>query len=186
MVSICIVVVGLSGWTEKSFRLAGMCMQLGGVLTVVWGIWKTRTEFGQLTVRSQLKAWGKTFPPLHPPSISITTNGKLTGLAGSIDVYSTHGPAADQSIEGRVKHLESIVNKLGVAQHMATLRAEKKAQETLDLQARQFSDQVDAVAKKIESTATGGVHVSAVGVVLLFVGTAFGGAALELHKLLTQ
>ncbi|KLR58844.1 hypothetical protein OX89_05125 [Diaphorobacter sp. J5-51] len=69
-------------------------------------------------------------------------------------------------------HLEGIVKKLEDAQgrtHVAVVEAQAKAQEALD-------------AKKIESTATGGVHVSAVGVVLLFVGTIFGGAAPELEK----
>lgn len=64
--------VGAFGWTEKSFRLAGMCLQLGGVLTVVWGILKTRADFGQPTVRSQFKAWMKVFPPLNPPAITVS------------------------------------------------------------------------------------------------------------------
>ena len=82
-------------------------------------------------------------------------------------------------------HLEGIVKKLEDAQgrtHVAVVEAQAKAQEALDAQARQLSGQIDAVSKKIESTATGGVHVSAVGVVLLFVGTIFGGAAPELEK----
>lgn len=181
--------VGAFGWTEKSFRLAGMCLQLGGVLTVVWGILKTRADFGQPTVRSQFKAWMKVFPPLNSPAITASINGVLPGLSGEGYLLSTHGPSADQTIEGRVGHLEGIVKKLEEAQgrtHIAVLQAQKKAQEALDAQARQLSRQIDAVAKKIESTATGGVHVSAVGVVLLFVGTIFGGAAPELQQWLTQ
>lgn len=188
-VGISIVGVGAFGWTEKSFRLAGMCLQLGGVLTVVWGVMKTRADFGQPTVRSQFKTWMKVFPPLNPPTITVTMNGVLSGLSGQGYAYTTHGPSADQTIEGRVVHLEGIVKKLEDAQgrtQIAVLQAEKKAQEALDVQARQLSGQIDAIAKKIESTATGGVHVSAVGVVLLFVGTIFGGAAPELQQWLTQ
>lgn len=177
--------VGAFGWTEKSFRLAGMCLQLGGVLTVVWGILKTRADFGQPTVRSQFKAWMKVFPPLNPPAITASINGVLPGLSGRGYLHTTHGPSADQTIEGRVTHLEGIVKKLEDAQgrtHVAVVEAQAKAQEALDAQARQLLGQIDAVSKKIESTATGGVHVSAVGVVLLFVGTIFGGAAPELEK----
>lgn len=58
--------------------------------------------------------------------------------------------------------------------------AEKKAQQALDAQARRLVGQIDDVSKKVETTATGGAHVSGVGVVLLFVGTIFGGAATEL------
>lgn len=183
-----VVVVGAYCWTEQAFRLAGMFLQLGGVLTVVWGILTTRAEFGQPTSRSQFKMWIKIFPLLHPPTITVTANGKITGLSGKGYGYSTHGPAADQTIEGRLGHLESIVKKLEMEQgktHIAALQAEEKAQQALETQARLFSGQIDTVAKRIEATATGGVHVSAVGVVLLFVGTVFGGAALELHQLLT-
>lgn len=189
LVGISIVVVGSLGWTEQSFRLAGMCLQLGGVLTVVWGILKTRAEFGQPTVRSQFKAWTKVFPPLNPPAITATMNIVLPGLSAQGYGYSTHGPSADQSIEGRVGQLESIVKKLEDAQgrtYITVLQAESKAQEALNAQARQLTGQIDAVSKKIESTATGGVHVSAVGVVLLFVGTIFGGAAPELQQWLTN
>ena len=188
VVAACVVVVGAYRWTEQAFRLAGMFLQLGGVLTVVWGILTTRAEFGQPTIRSQFKMWTKIFPLLHPPTITATANATLPGLFGKGYGYSTHGPAADQTIEGRLGHLESIVKKLETEQgktHIATLQAEQKAQQALEAQARMFSGQIDTVAKRIEATATGGVHVSAVGVVLLFVGTIFGGAAFELHQLLT-
>lgn len=182
-----IVMVGVSGWTEQGFRLAGMSLQLGGVLTVVWGILKTRADFGQPTVRSQFRRWAKTFPPLHPPTITATANMVLPGLVVEGYAYSTHGPAADQIIEGRLGHLESIIRKLEMTQgktHIAVLQAEKKVQQSIDTQARQLSGQIDAVARRIEATATSGVNVSAVGVVFLFVGTILGGAALELHQLL--
>ncbi|HWT19429.1 MAG TPA: hypothetical protein VN280_10975 [Variovorax sp.] len=184
-----IVLVGASGWTEKAFRLAGMSLQLGGVLTVVWGILKTRADFGQSTVRSQFKMWAKMFPPLHPPTITATANIALPGLTVEGYGYSTHGPAADQTIEGRLGHLEDIVKKVEIAQgrtHIAVLQAEKKAQQALDAQSLQLTGRIDAVARKIEITATGGVHVSAVGAVLLFVGTVLGSAAPELSQLLAR
>lgn len=183
-----VVWVGACGWSEKSFRLAGTFLQLLGVLTVAWGILKTRADFGQPTIRSQFKAWVKVFPRLHPPAMTASINAKFPGLTFEAYGYSTHGPAADQTVEGRLEHLESIVKELEILQgttHTAVLRAEKKAQEALNVQARQLSGEIDAVAKKIESTAMGGIHVSAVGVVLLFAGTIFGGAAAELHQLLT-
>lgn len=128
------------------------------------------------------------FPLLHPPTVTASGRIELPELFGKGYAYSTHGPAAEQTIEGRIKHLEGIVRELEVAQgktHIAVLQAETKAQEALDAQARKLSGQIGAVASKIEATATSGIHVSAVGVLLLFVGTIFGGAALELHQFLT-
>jgi hypothetical protein len=187
VVGVSFFVVGASGWTEKGFRLAGMTLQLAGVLTVVWGILRTRADFGQPTVRSQFKIWTKVFPPLHSPTKTATVNVVLPGLMGEAYGYSTHGPAVDQTIEGRMTHLESVVKKLEMAQgrtHIAVLQAERKAQQSIDTQARHQAGQIDAVARKVEATATSGVHVSAVGVVFLFFGTILGSAALELHQLL--
>ncbi|MBZ0224786.1 MAG: hypothetical protein K8F51_02260, partial [Comamonas sp.] len=163
-----------------------MLLQLGGVLTVVWGILKTRADFGQPTVRSQFQRWIKEFPSYHPRVIEASMNGMFPSMVGEAYGYSTHGPSADQTVEGRLKHLEKIIKELEEAQgktHIAVLQAENKAQKALDVQARQFAGLLADVSKKIETTATGGVHISAVGVVLLFVGTIFGGAAPELSGL---
>lgn len=189
LVGVSFFAVGVSGWTEKAFRLAGMFLQLGGVFTVVWGILKTRAEFGQPTVMSQFKNWVKMFPPLHPLPITVTARAILPGLAGKGYGYSIHGPAADQTIEGRLTHLESIVKELEMAQgsaYIAARQVDEKAQQALDAQARQLSGQICAVETKIEATAVGGIHVSAVGVVWLLFGTIFGGAAPELQQLLTR
>ena len=184
----CLGVTGAYGWSEKAFRLSGMFLQLGGVLTVVWGILKTRADFGQPTVRSQFQRWIKEFPSFHPRVITASMNGVFPGLVGEGYGYSTHGPSADQTVEGRLRHLEKIIKELEVAQgetHIAVLQAEKKAQQALDAQTRQMAGQIADVSRKIEATATGGFHVSGVGVVLLFFGTILGGVAPDLSQWMT-
>ena len=118
----------------------------------------------------------------------MSMNITMPGLTGEGYGYTTHGPAADQTIEGRLGHLEDVVKKLAAAHgrtHIAVLQAEKKAQKALDEQARMLSSQIDTVHGKIEATATGGLHISAVGAILIFFGTVFGSAGHELHRLLT-
>lgn len=183
-----VLVLGAYGWSEDAFRLAGMFLQLGGVFTVVLGILKTRTEFHHASVWSQFRSWAKMFPPLHPPNVTLSVHSIMPGLTGEMYMSATHGPAADQTIEGRLGHLEGVVNKLEAAHgrtHIAVLQAEKKAQKALDEQARQLSRQIDTVNGKIEATATGGLHISAVGAILIFFGTVFGGAGQELHRMMT-
>lgn len=109
-----------------------MCLQLGGVLTVVWGLLKTRADFGQHTVRSQFWSWIKTFPRWNPLPIVLSVNPIELGSFGRGYVISASGPSADQTMEGRLKHLESIVKKMEEAQsktHIAVLEAEEKAQQ---------------------------------------------------------
>lgn len=188
VVAVTVVVLGACGWTEDAFRLSGMGLQLGGVFTVALGILKTRTEFRHASVWSQFRSWVKTFPPLHPPKMTASGHSSMPGLTGEGYGYSTHGPAADQTIEGRLGHLEDVVKKLAAAHgrtYIAVLQAEKKAQKALDEQARMLSSQIDTVHGKIEATATGGLHISAVGAILIFFGTVFGSAGHELHGLLT-
>lgn len=185
LVVLAFVVTWMFGWSEKASRLSGMCLQLGGVLTVVWGILKTRADFGQPTVWSQFKRWIKDFPSYHPRVITASASGIFPSMVGEAYGYSTHGPPADQTIEGRLGHLEKIIKELEVAQgetHIAVLQAEKKAQQALDVQARQMAGQIDDVSRKIEAAATGGFHVSGVGVVLLFFGAILGGVAPDLRQ----
>lgn len=165
-----------------------MGLQLGGVFTVVLGILKTRTEFRHASVWSQFRSWAKVFPPLHPTKVTVSAHSIMPGLTGEGYMYSTHGPAADQTIEGRLGHLEDVIKKLESAHgrtYIAVLQAEKKAQKALDKQARQLSSQIDTVNGKIEATATGGLHISAGGAILIFFGTVFGGAGQELHRMMT-
>lgn len=181
------ILAGVFGWSERAFGLSGMVLQLVGVLATVWGIWKTRADFAQPSVLTYFGSWFKTFPRWNPPPIVLSVNSIELGLFGEAHAISTSGPSVDQTIEGRLAHLENIVKKMEVVQgkaDIAIIEAGKKAQQALDAQTVALGGQIDMVSKKVETTATSGVHVSAFGVILLFFGTIFGGAAPELGELL--
>ena len=173
-------------WSEDALRVTGTALQLGGVLTVVWGILKTREDFKQEPIRRMFSKWIKSFPRYRMRHVLGGASITMPAMTGEAYATSTHGPAEDQSVEGRLSHLEDIVRKLETAQgqtHVAVLQAEKKAQRALEEQGRQLVNQIGEVDKKIEETAIGGIHVSAVGVILLFVGTVLSGFGPELHRL---
>jgi hypothetical protein len=100
-----VAMAGVLGWSEKAFRLLGMVLQLGGVLTVVWGILKTRADFGQPTLWSQFRSWFRAFPRWNPPPIVLSMNPIEIGLFGGGYLISTSGPSTDQTVEGRLGHL---------------------------------------------------------------------------------
>lgn len=188
MVAGAFALIGATGWTEKAFRLVGTSLQLGGVLTVVWGILKTRADFNQAKVHSLLRRWLRQFPPLRPTKTTASAHSILPVPTAGGYAYSTHGSAPDQTLEGKLAHLEGVVKRLEIAQartYGAVLDAQKSAQKNLDAATRHFTKQVNSVARKVETTATGGIHVSALGVILLFAGTVFSGTAPELHQILT-
>ncbi|WP_353399974.1 hypothetical protein [Hydrogenophaga sp. 5NK40-0174] len=164
-----------------------MSMQLLGILTVVWGLNRTRAEFGQPGIGSQFRDWIKRFPPYPLPKVVATGTTTFPPLESQIHVHSTSGPPQDESVEGRLLHVEKLVRNLESANgrmQSQVLQLERKVERDLETHRRSIAAQVDTVERKIESTATSGVHISAVGVVLLFVGTVLASAAPEIQKLL--
>lgn len=131
---------------------------------------------------------GRNVPVIPPTSNSGCGIDIRSISAAEAHAYSTHGAAADQTFAGRLAHLENIFGKMEVAlgeTRIAVIQAEKKAQQALGETAHLLKGQIGAVDKKIEETATGGIHVAAVGAIWIFFGTVFGGLAPELHKILT-
>ncbi|GAB2719269.1 hypothetical protein [Comamonas sediminis] len=180
-----LVVMWMCGWSEKAFRITGMFLQLGGVLTVVWGIVKTREDFQQPAVKTQFGVWFKQFPQWNPPPIVLSPEGVGLVVSGRAHLVTGSGPSIDRTVDGRLTHLEGIADKLERAHkelEILLLESDEKAKQALDAEVSRFTNLIAGVSKKIETTATGGVHVSAVGVVLLLVGTIFGGAAPELSQ----
>lgn len=175
------------GWSEQAFRLAGMGLQLLGILCVGWGISKTRKDFKQLTWSSLCSSWLKAFPKFPPRTISgsgfVTLPSlrvKGYGVGGTL-----HGPSTDETVEGRLQHLESSFKKWEAAlgeTRVAVFRAEEKAEQALSEQARQLAGKIGDVSKEIEIAATSGIHIAVVGAILLFVGTIFGTVAQELSE----
>lgn len=174
-------------WSEDAFRIAGVALQVGGVLTVVWGILKTREDFKQEPIRRMFYRWFKSFPVRQRRTVSTGVSaGWAVAKGGSSRTARANPVSANPSIDQRVERLEGLVTGLQtkLSETRNELRqAEKKAQQALDEQGRQLVNQIGEVAKKIEATAIGGVHVSAVGVIWLFVGTVLSGFGPELHRL---
>lgn len=189
LLSVVTAAAGMCGWSERSFRLWGMTLQIFGTLTVVWGIFKTRADFGQPTMRSKFQHWFTNFPSFRPRTNTASMNLVFPSAVFDARGYSTRGPSTDRTVEGRLDYLEKIMAELEIAQEKtnnAVFQAEKKAQQALDAYSVQFADVIANVSKKIETTATGGVHVSAMGIILLIVGTIFGTAAPEISNLLSS
>lgn len=184
------VVTWMFGWSEQAFRLAGMCLQVGGGGAVLWEIVKTRADFKQPSVRSQFRDWLNAFPQRNPPQQTVSADGIFWGDSSAVlHVSTTHGPSADQTVEGRLKHLEEITKALELNQgrlHSAFRETERKLQKDLDMRARLLTGRIENVVKLLETTATSGIHISGFGVVLVFFGTIFGGMAPEISGALTS
>ena len=168
--------------TEPIIRLTGLVLQVLGIGTVIWGIHETRALFGHPSVLNKVGTWLKRFPLLRgnvtaaldgPISFAITAKGRA---------HTTHGPA-NPTVEARLVALEKNVTSI----HERISQTQKEIDDEFQiirgaLEGEEQSRQVehDAILKKLEVTGTGGLHISAIGALLLFMGVILSTAATEI------
>ena len=171
------------GSTEPLIRWAGLVLQLLGVSTVVWGITETRSFFGYAPIFTMAKGWIARVP-LRKQNVVLAAAGVASATAtGNMRGHVTHGPGLNPTIQDRLDALEKNIT----AVHDRITNAEKemdqrfhKANETLTAETMARTAEDERTRGMLESTATGGVHISAIGATWLFVGVFLSTAAPEL------
>ncbi len=171
------------GVEERSIRLIGLALELLGVATVIWGISETRAFFGHKSICSTAKDWGLRFPLLRQHHTLAAAGIELKAVVGNARAYGTHGAGADPSLEARITALERNITAIheritetqneldqrlhNVYESAATEKAERAAED-------------EKLRGMLEATATGGIHISAMGAVWLFFGVILSTTASEL------
>ena len=185
---ICVaLVVALRPHTaEPVIRLTGLCLQLLGIGTVIWGISETRALFGHPSFASRARAWLGRFPLLRRDAVVAVSGVALSAAVGKVRAQVIHGPGPNPSIQTRLVPVARNINSL----HEDISQLQKEIDEDLrkiadalkgETQSRQTEDR--AIQHKLEATGTGGVHISAIGASWLFVGVVLSTAATELAQL---
>ena len=183
--SICAILLFSS--SEPSIRLSGLVLQLLGIATVIWGISKTREHFGHSPIVSVLARWLHRFPlikrhaVLQPEGISMgmtLVGGRLTSI---------YTPTPNAPFDERLKNIESgldiLQNRIaGAENQLDAQRSELEAKIKVESHTRESADQ--KVLKSFESSSTGGLHISAIGALWLFVGVTLSTASPEIARLL--
>jgi hypothetical protein len=151
--------------TEPVIRLTGLVLQLLGIGTVIWGISETRALFGHPSLASNANAWLSRFPLLRRNvvlAVGSATHSLTAG--GKVRAYGTQGPGANPTIDARLEALEKIVASIHERIMQTKKEMEEDYQKTRDAlkrekKSRQAEDR--AIREKLETTGTGGVHISA-------------------------
>lgn len=175
-----------AGNTEQAIRLGGMALQLLGVGTVAWGISETRASFGHTPLLVVALSWLRHFPHCGPRVVTASSNVTMAPMTGC--AYGSVSPAAssDQSIEGRLASLEQQQADLRTTisnLHVALDQEIRKTANQIAEESKIRDMAITGVRKRLETTATGGIHITAVGAVWLFVGVILGSASPELASL---
>ena len=172
--------------TEPVIRLTGLGLQLFGIGTVIWGISETRALFGHPSFLSKTKAWFRRFPLLRR-DVGLRVDGAThLHVSGKARAYQTHR-ATNPTTEERLDSLERNVTLIHERISQIQKETDKEFHEMTaaikrEEQSRHAED--NAIRMKLEATGTGGVHISAIGASLLFVGIILSTAATEIASLL--
>lgn len=175
------------GVSEPETRIAGLVLQLLGIGTVAWGIRETRALFGHPSLLTLSRNWLRRFPPyggrIVSGSISITESGDTVHGRGY--GFANAGPEA--TVEARVETLERNVKFINerIDQAQGEMDQEFQMQAQLLTEEQQTRTKGDQeIREKLEATETGGLHISAMGALWLFLGVTLSTAAPEISRCL--
>jgi hypothetical protein len=168
---------------EPVIRLTGLVLQLLGIGTVIWGISATRALFGRPSVMQKIQAWLQSFPMRRSVVIEATGIGSLGRVSVRGRAHGTYSAGPNPTIESRLDALERNIDAI----HERITHAQAEADKELgnvteriicEQHVRESAD--NAIREKLESTGTGGVHISAIGAAWLFVGVILSTAGVEI------
>jgi hypothetical protein len=170
---------------EKVIRLTGLILQLFGIGTVAWGISETRSFFGHPSFASKTMSWFRRFPLRNRRIVFGSATGSFGSISSRARGHVTSSSGINPTLENRITTLEKNIGLI----HERISSTEKEMDEefrklTNSLKTEEATRQTEDsnILQKLEKTGTGGVHISAIGAALLFVGVILSTAGLEIAE----
>jgi hypothetical protein len=183
---VCLVALRIFDTSECHFRYLGLGLQCIGILSVLFGINRTREHFNKPSLLAGATTWLKSIPRFRNRErftleIADSTHGQSTSRV----VLRQHaGPNA--TIEDRVRVLESNYDSLDSRTQLAQEQidqANHERREALAAERQERERQVDALTRKLVLTETGGLDLSLMGLLWLILGLVLSTASQELSRL---
>jgi hypothetical protein len=187
-IPLCVIIVALAlclraCTSEPWIRMAGLVLQLFGILTVIWGISETRALFGHPSLARKAKDWINKCLILQRPTVINASAASVVAAGCKANIHTTHGPGDNPSIESRVDSLEKNIGALREQIDNTRQEIDLEINKTADRIASEEQLRVSgdkAISEKLEATGTGGVHISAIGAVFLFFGVILSTVSAEI------
>lgn len=179
-------VVSRGDGAEPVVRITGMCLQLLGLGTVVWGIVKTRDFFGMVSPYRAFIEWLARFPlRARVVTGSARISGPGAGFFGR--GYSSCPIDPSAPVEARTTALEKNVSI--IHESIINLQAEfdhttQRLNEQQDSEQQHRRALATELREHLKSYGTNGLHVSAIGAAWVFLGTLFSTASVEIAAFL--
>lgn len=171
------------GSDEVTIRWTGLVLQLLGVGTVALGIAETRALFGKPTLLRWFESWVKRWPLIKRPPTSASAHMTLDDMTMRARARATFVAPPGADFETRIDALERNIEGVNtrIDQTQAEIDAEvNKLQSALkqEVTAREAEDAL--TRQKLEASETGGIHISAMGTLWLFLGVILSTASPEI------
>lgn len=175
------------GAPEVVIRHTGLALLLLGTATVIWGVIKTREDFQLPSFRNVFGQWFRRCPWLPQHGVIGAAGATARCQMGTANAYGTYGvgdqPTIESIAEALIKNVEILHQRInGVTNDLDNKIREVNVTIEREQQARE--EVAREIRRELLETATGGLHISAMGASWLMVGSILGTAAPELAKML--
>jgi hypothetical protein len=169
---------------ESGFRLAGLALQIVGILAVAWGIHETRLLFERPSLFGTVGGWLERRPRFRGRVVAVGSSLLGSSVIGRARAHVTANPE-DDTVAGRLDALEKNIGL--VNDRISGLGTEldeqsRELRESLEQERQTRAKEAEELRARLEATETGGLHLSAVGAAWLAVGVTLSTAAPELAR----
>ncbi len=174
-------------YSEPSFRLIGLLLQIFGIVTVVLGIIQTREQFNHESYLKLFFNWVKRFPTNTKP-VFIEPEGIKVGMSiGNVVLHTVFKLDPKSPVQEQLIKIEKEILSLQLQLDHQTdknMNELNNFRSKLAIEKNERTNSINQTLKIIESTSTGGIHISFIGTIWLLFGVIFSTASPELSKFL--
>ena len=173
--------------SEHSVRVSGWVLELCGLFTVAWGLRETRRQFGRPGIGFLVRAWWSRRPRLGGKVVTASATASLGAMSAAGRAYGWRNVTANATVEERVSALEANVKDVNDRVNTALRELDQEVRtrgEAVKTERSERQHAIQQVERKMEAVETGGLSLSAVGIVWLAVGLTLSTIPVELLALL--
>lgn len=173
--------------SEQRVRFAGWFLEICGLMTVAWGLRETRRQFGRPGLGFLLRSWWDRRPRFRARVVAGSASISLGAALASGRGYTWREAPKNASVEERLGALEANVKDVSDRVNAALRELDEEVRSRADALKSERSQRERAIADlqtKMESVETGGLSLSAIGLVWLAVGLTMTTVPAELIAML--
>lgn len=170
--------------TEQSIRVAGLCLQLLGLIAAAIGIRDTRRLFDKPSFFGLLRKWGRDFPRHHTRELSARaeTSVSISATADGIG-WRGVGPTLESRLDAIEENLQTLRDRFDKESRSLRKKIESLRREIAsEKSSRKEVDQ--KIHLQVEAASADGLHLAAIGVVWLAFGIVLTTVPMEILNLI--